>query len=480
MFTLPSAALFFSASAEPRVRPDCTHDSSCSSLSLLSSLAPSLVLVQHTSPLSLPPRSLFRRYVTSWNIVLAAQQETSENFSPWSTRSFGATTGGIGSGGDSSKQKSRSNSQGLQGSPGAVAGAATHLLSLPPWKAGEGAKELTSTVKDGEAADGVKDEGHRRSGVEANEEGIENIFDDVEVNKWNDQRQLSPRTAGACDAVRVRGRSLVASRRGSSGDDEERRGSVKEEHVHEEERERGRVARERSTRERSARVGGSEAEISSAASTTTAATAAQHRDVERLTRGLAENPSRNERLSGKDNGSSGAVAGARLHPRGTAISGVDGGGGRGAAGRGGRGVEECCLTDLGSSEDDVSSCLSRTTANRDGGENTLTENRGLFDKDYATIADMDRSDRSPSRSCVSGGTSLPLGSGGGACEDRERRPDRRSGSTQSHQVREDATNAQGRRRQRPAEVTPAMCKIKSNHVLHTIGCRLKRPHPPPR
>lgn len=444
MVTLLSAALFFSASAEHTFALIAHMILRRSSLSLMSSLAPSLVLVQHTSPLSLPPCSLFHRYITPWNTVLAAQQETSETFSPWSTRSFGATTGGIGSGGDGSKRKPRSNSQGLQRSPGAVAGAATHLLSLPPWKAGEGATELTSTVKDGEADDGVKDEGHRRSGVEAYEEGIENIFDDVEVNKWNDQRQLSPRTAGAGDAVRVRGRSLSASRRGGSGDDEERRGSVKEEQAQEEKRERGGEVRGRGTREHSARVGGSEAETSFAASTTTAATAVQHRDVERLTRGSAEKTSRNERLGGKENTSSGAVAGARLHPPGTAISGVDGDRGRGATGRGGGGVEECCLTDLGSSEDDASSCLSRTTANRDGGENTLTENRGLFDKDYATIADVDRSGRSPSRSCVSDGTSLPLGSGGGAREDRERRPDRRSGSTQSNQVREDATNAQGR------------------------------------
>lgn len=83
-------------------------------------------------------------------------QQNSDNFSPWSTRTFGATTGGIGrinttgvAGGTISRNDKRhpwSASQDLSSSRGA--NSETHVLPLPQWKRGEAGTELAGTVAD--------------------------------------------------------------------------------------------------------------------------------------------------------------------------------------------------------------------------------------------------------------------------------------------------------------------------------------------
>ncbi|CAM9200065.1 unnamed protein product, partial [Laminaria digitata] len=77
-------------------------------------------------------------------------QENPDCFSPWSTRSFGATTGGISGGGAGGgggrgigKGSSLSAAQGLFGPS-----AGTRVFSLPPWRRGESGTDLSKTAKD--------------------------------------------------------------------------------------------------------------------------------------------------------------------------------------------------------------------------------------------------------------------------------------------------------------------------------------------
>lgn len=120
------------------------------------------------------------------------RKDTSECFSPWSTRSFGATTGGVrggkggGGGGGGNKRSPLSASQDLH-SP---AGMGTHVLPLPPWRGRESGSELEGTLKDNEQ--------HRNL---AADDDLENIFDDhndndPEQGDGNSAQETTPRRGG--------------------------------------------------------------------------------------------------------------------------------------------------------------------------------------------------------------------------------------------------------------------------------------------
>ncbi|CBN79052.1 Hypothetical leucine rich repeat protein [Ectocarpus siliculosus] len=140
-------------------------------------------------------------------------QESLECFSPWSTRSFGATTGGIrgdkvGGGGVGNKRSPLSASQKL--SPGA--GMGTHVLSLPPWRGGEGGSELSNTQND--------DEGQSQR-AQRGDADLENIFDDDNCDEVD-------KNDGAEDAAaprRVRETSRTSTRNSGNGRERSNRGA---------------------------------------------------------------------------------------------------------------------------------------------------------------------------------------------------------------------------------------------------------------
>lgn len=116
-------------------------------------------------------------------------QATSDCFSPWSTRSFGATTGGIelneggggggGVGGSKGKRGPLSASERFSKSSGG-----TQVLSLPPWRESEADSELTGTLNDGASCD-IVDERPRLDGSDGRnatdtgaDKEMENVFDD--------------------------------------------------------------------------------------------------------------------------------------------------------------------------------------------------------------------------------------------------------------------------------------------------------------
>lgn len=110
--------------------------------------------------------------------VATAAKANSECFSPWSTRSFGATTGGFhgskggGGGGGGNKRSPLSASQDLH----SAAGMRTRVLPLPPWRGGEGGSELDGTLKNDER-------GRNPSG----DDDLENIFDDHNDNNLGER-----------------------------------------------------------------------------------------------------------------------------------------------------------------------------------------------------------------------------------------------------------------------------------------------------
>ncbi|CAM9882083.1 unnamed protein product [Ectocarpus sp. 4 AP-2014] len=139
-------------------------------------------------------------------------QESLECFSPWSTRSFGATTGGIrgdkgDEGGVGNKRSPLSASQNF--APGA--GMGTHVLSLPPWRGGEGGSEQSNTHND--------DEGQSQR-VERGDTDLENIFDDDNCNEVNNND-------GSEDAAaprRERETSRTSTRNSGHGRERSKRG----------------------------------------------------------------------------------------------------------------------------------------------------------------------------------------------------------------------------------------------------------------
>ncbi|CAM9401414.1 unnamed protein product, partial [Ectocarpus fasciculatus] len=138
-------------------------------------------------------------------------QESLECFSPWSTRSFGATTGGIrgdkgGGGGGGTKRSPLSASQKF--SPGA--GAGTHVLSLPPWRGGEGGSELSNTQND--------DEG--QSQRERGDTDLENIFDDDNC----DEVDINDGAGDAAAPRRARETSRTSTRNNGNGRERSKRG----------------------------------------------------------------------------------------------------------------------------------------------------------------------------------------------------------------------------------------------------------------
>ncbi|CAM9398805.1 unnamed protein product [Ectocarpus sp. 13 AM-2016] len=140
-------------------------------------------------------------------------QESLECFSPWSTRSFGATTGGIpgdkgGGGGVGNKRSPLSASQ--KCSPGA--GMGTHVLPLPPWRGGEGGSELSNTQNDDE---------RQSQREERDDTDLENIFDHDNCDEVNNNDEAEDAVAPR----RARERSRTSTRnRGNGGERSERGG----------------------------------------------------------------------------------------------------------------------------------------------------------------------------------------------------------------------------------------------------------------
>ncbi|CAB1096352.1 unnamed protein product [Ectocarpus sp. CCAP 1310/34] len=135
-----------------------------------------------------------------------------ECFSPWSTRSFGATTGGIrgdkgGGGGVGNKRSPLSASQKF--SPGA--GMGTHVLPLPPWRGGEGGSELSNTQND--------DEGQSQR-AERDDTDLENIFDDDNCDGVNNNDGAEDAAAPRC----VRDTSRISTRDSGNGRERSKRG----------------------------------------------------------------------------------------------------------------------------------------------------------------------------------------------------------------------------------------------------------------
>lgn len=141
-------------------------------------------------------------------------KENSECFSPWSTRSFGATTGGIrankeGAGGKGKgavgkgKRSPLSASQNLR----SAAGAETHVLPLPPWRGGEGGSELDATLTNAEQ--GRKPWGDKE---------LYNIFNDNDHDNDHEQIRSDHRHPAATPTTWVgEGGQAVAVGRGSFG-----------------------------------------------------------------------------------------------------------------------------------------------------------------------------------------------------------------------------------------------------------------------
>ncbi|CAM9912668.1 unnamed protein product, partial [Scytosiphon promiscuus] len=147
-------------------------------------------------------------------------QENPECFSPWSTRSFGATVGSIldgkgsgkgGGGGIGHKRSPLSASQDLR----SAAGMRTQVPPLPPWRGGACGSELERTRKDNEG------EGGR--GAENNVE-LEDIFNDDGGNGSGEQ-DVSRRSAPKAGPAIVRsGDDRSGREKGeSSGATEEKR-----------------------------------------------------------------------------------------------------------------------------------------------------------------------------------------------------------------------------------------------------------------
>lgn len=297
---------------------------------------PPVNLVSSDAPL---PTLLQPRYPHPSTLPIHLPQKKGASFSPWSTRSFGATTGGVGETGGAGGGK-RSP---LSSLPGLLRSSdRTHVLFLPPWRGGEGGAELDGTLKDGfsDIVDGRRcgsggggvEGGGGSSGAAAVEHKLDGIFDDDEED---DDRQPPPTVK---QGLRV-GRGIRDDHtRGSASIDE---ADDVDEYGDEE-----------------GRAGGAKKGIRDDGAAGDAANSTAEND--RLPSGGSINTTvRQESRPGlergdRNSGSRECFAGSTVHPKSRAV-------GNGDSGE----AHDCLLTDVSNSDDDASSHSRRTQLKRE-------------------------------------------------------------------------------------------------------------------
>lgn len=304
-------------------------------------------------------------------------QETPDCFSPWSTRSFGATTGGIGGGGGGgggiSKGFSFSASQGLLGSS-----AGTRVFSLPPWRRGESGTDLSRTAKD-----------QGGGGDKRTPDGFGAVYSDDDDDDDDDGDGGGQNRTPQVDQSQRGGRSGSGSYNNQRGNDESGRG------------------------------GGARAVTSTATNNAETLDTPDSRSAAAAAAAAAEKVPISSRLTemNKPPSRSGTSS---LWP------GVERNVSNGGGGGGGR-VEDACLTDGSSDDGDGESSYSRQTQNRDGlslngssrprneDETLAREETGAFASTDAAAASADAPRRHSSWSAGTRDGSVKGGGQDGGC-----------------------------------------------------------------